>query len=120
MPLSDDEQRLLYQLERALHASDPDLAATLTTGEPTRTTRSRRGTGVLIASTGLILMLTAMARTIPALGVLAFTVILTGTYRAFRPTPIAPHPASPAPAAHPSYLDRAAQRFQHRRDTLDQ
>ena len=48
MPLSEHEQRLLDQIERALYAEDPKLASTVRGGRLRKPTRRRRLQGVAV------------------------------------------------------------------------
>lgn len=85
MPLSEHEQRLLEQMEKALYAEDPKFATSLrSTGGPA--SRSRAALGVLGILAGLGIVLAGMAMPLAALGVVGFIVMLTGavvTYFAF-------------------------------------
>lgn len=85
MPLSEHEQRLLEQMEKALYAEDPKFATSLrSTGGPA--SRSRAALGVLGILAGLGIVLAGMALPLAALGVVGFVVMLAGavvTYFAF-------------------------------------
>ena len=56
MPLSEHEQRLLEQMERALHEEDPKLASTLRHGS----NYTVNGRQVLLGSLGVVLGLAAL------------------------------------------------------------
>jgi hypothetical protein len=56
MPLSEHEQRLLDQIERALIAEDPKFASTVRAGRP-RPTRRRRVQGIVLFVLGLVLLI---------------------------------------------------------------
>jgi hypothetical protein len=74
MPLSEHEQRLLDQIERALYAEDPKFASTVRSTD-LRThmkRRLRRATVVFIV--GFVLMLFGIAQL--AVGILGFVVML--------------------------------------------
>lgn len=85
MPLSEHEQRLLEQMEKALYAEDPKFATSLrSTGGAA--SRSRAALGVLGILVGLGVVLAGMALPMAALGVVGFVVMLAGavvTYFAF-------------------------------------
>lgn len=85
MPLSEHEQRLLEQMEKALYAEDPKFATSLrSTGGPA--SRTRAALGVLGILAGLGIVLAGMALPLAALGVVGFVVMLAGaviTYFAF-------------------------------------
>lgn len=78
MPLSEHEQRLLEQMERALYAEDPKFATALE-GAGMRT-HTRRRTGWAIAGfvVGIVLLMTGV--TLPAIwiSVVGFLLMLTG------------------------------------------
>ncbi len=78
MPLSEHEQRLLEQMERALHAEDPRLASALRHGSG-RSINGRAialgGLGVLIGLAGL---LGGVITSLVVLGVLGFLLMLGG------------------------------------------
>ena len=72
MPLSEHEQRLLEQMERALYAEDPKFATSLRSGAAGRASRGRAAFGVLVLLAGVtLLMLGAILPLIP-LGVAGF------------------------------------------------
>ena len=79
MPLSEHEQRLLEQMERALHEEDPKLASTLRHGS----NYTVNGRQVLLGSFGVVLGLAALlGGVIPSLvilGVVGFLLMLGGT-----------------------------------------
>ena len=73
MPLSEHEQRLLDEMEKALSAEDPRLASTL--GSPTLPRLGGRFTGIfaLLSVIGLGLIVAGVAQQIPLLGIVADT-----------------------------------------------
>lgn len=79
MPLSDNEQRLLEQMERALYAEDPKFASTMR-GGVRRPGVMRRlllgGAGIVV---GLIVLVLGVAQKQVLLGVLGFVCMLAGT-----------------------------------------
>jgi len=79
VPLSENEQRLLEQMERALYAEDPKFASTMR-GAARRSGALKRLviglTGILV---GLGLLVGAVAYKIIPLGVAGFLVMLAGT-----------------------------------------
>lgn len=82
MPLSEHEQRLLEQMERALYADDPKLASALR-GSGARARDHRRlvlgGVGLLA---GVGLLIAGVATEIWPLGVLGFLVMLGAAWLA--------------------------------------
>ena len=78
MPLSEHEQRLLEQIERALVDDDPKFASTVRTGDRRLKARRKLQIGALLVVVGLaVLVGGAVARSVP-LGVLGFLVMFGG------------------------------------------
>jgi hypothetical protein len=79
VPLSEHEQRLLEQMERALHQEDPKLASTLRQGS----NRSVNGRQVLLGSVlvviGLAGLLGGVMANLVVLGAVGFLLMLGGT-----------------------------------------
>ncbi|MFJ6660647.1 DUF3040 domain-containing protein [Streptomyces sp. NPDC091377] len=129
MPLSEHEQRMLEQMERALYAEDPKFATALE-GSGLRTyTRRRVYQAVAGFLVGIALLMAGMVAQQVWLSVVGFLVMLgcavlavTGWRKAPRP---GEQPAT-GPAADPrarrqgrqkrSVMDRIEQRWQRRRD----
>jgi len=63
MPLSEHEQRLLEQIERALYAEDPKFASTVRGGRMRRPSRRRRVQGIVLFVTGLLLLVAGIVVT---------------------------------------------------------
>lgn len=78
MPLSEHEQRLLDQMERALHAEDPRLASALRSGSGRSFNGRRIAVGVLGVLAGLAGLIGGVATSLAVLGVLGFLVMLGG------------------------------------------
>lgn len=80
MPLSEEELRLLEQMERALVAEDPKLASTMR-GTTLRATARRRAllASVVFLLGVFVLMAGAVTRLIP-IGILGFVVMLASAY----------------------------------------
>jgi hypothetical protein len=83
VPLSEHEQRLLEQMERALYAEDPKFATALE-GAGMRT-HTRRRTGWAIAGfvVGLVLLMTGVMLPAIWISVVGFVLMLTGAVLAF-------------------------------------
>lgn len=126
MPLSEHEQRLLEQMEKALYAEDPKFATSLrSTGSASR---GRAALGVLVVLAGLGVLLAGMALPMAVLGVVGFGVMLAGavlTYFAFTrggsaPADTASAETPPAPGAAPSpprssgFMDKMEERWRKR------
>jgi len=85
VPLSEHEQRLLDQIERALYAEDPKFASTVRGGRLRKPTRRRRLQGVGLFVLGLVLLVVGvavprlwLASSFPVLSVVGFLVMLGG------------------------------------------
>jgi len=84
MPLSEHEQRLLEQIERALIAEDPKFASTVRAGRLRRPTRRRRLQGLVLFVLGLVLLVVGVAvrsiwlSNVPVVSVVGFLVMLAG------------------------------------------
>jgi Predicted membrane protein len=85
VPLSEHEQRLLEQIERALYAEDPKFASTVRGGRLRKPTRRRRVQGVAVFVLGLVLLVVGvavpqlwLASSFPVLSVVGFLLMLGG------------------------------------------
>jgi hypothetical protein len=123
MPLSDHEQRLLEQMERALYAEDPHLATTLRGSGGRFGGRAALVGGVLGVLAGVSLVLAGVATQIPALGLVGFLAMLVSAWVIVRGVTApatqaaAPGSAQPGKAAKKSgIMSRAEERFQRRRE----
>ncbi|MEU3618267.1 DUF3040 domain-containing protein [Streptomyces sp. NPDC006872] len=131
MPLSEHEQRMLEQMERALYAEDPKFASALE-GSGLRTyTRRRVYQAVAGFLVGIALLMAGMVAKQVWLSVVGFLVMLgcavlavTGWRKAPKPGE-QPAAGTGAPGARPargqtrqkrSMMDRIEQRWQRRRD----
>ncbi|MFD8739687.1 DUF3040 domain-containing protein [Streptomyces sp. NPDC059618] len=127
MPLSEHEQRMLEQMERALYAEDPKFATALE-GSGLRTyTRRRVYQAVAGFLVGIALLMAGMVAVLIWLSVVGFLVMLgcavlavTGWRKAPKPGEQAGAPGSPAARRQSrprrSMMDRIEQRWQRRRD----
>ena len=115
MPLSEHEQRLLEQMERALYAEDPKFATSLRSASSGRVSRGRAALGVLVLIAGVgVLLIGAIIPMIP-LGVAGFAVMVIGAALAYSGLRAGPATASAtgegdAPAAPAGKAGRKAPR----------
>ena len=118
MPLSEHEQRMLDQMERALYEEDPRFAASIrNTPAPASHARRGAGLGVLIAAVGVITIAFGLVQALPIVGVVGFVVVLGGTYTAIRGVASEGKGGRGAkPAKGSGFLRSAEERFQNRRD----
>ncbi|WP_354639681.1 DUF3040 domain-containing protein [Kitasatospora camelliae] len=125
MPLSEHEQRLLEQMERALYAEDPKFASALE-GTGLRTyTRRRVYQAAVGFVVGVALLMGGMVAQLIWVSVVGFLVMLgcaVLAVTAWRRGPIG-HGAGAGQAAAPrrkaGVMDRMEQRWQRRRDEHD-
>ena len=89
MPLSEHEQRLLDQIERALYAEDPKFVSSVRGGRLRKPTRRRRLHGVAVFALGVVLLVLGLAvralyiaGSFPIVSVIGFLVMLTGAVMA--------------------------------------
>jgi hypothetical protein len=76
VPLSEHEQRLLDQIERALYQEDPKFASTVrSTDLRTHMKRRMRRAGFLLAL-GVLVMLTGLVSNMPAVGIGGFVLMV--------------------------------------------
>ena len=90
MPLSEHEQRLLEQMERALYAEDPKFATSMRSSRGGAGDRRRIVIGVVGLLVGLGLLLAGVAAKLVIVGVLGFLAMLGGIWlviSALRPAP---------------------------------
>jgi len=76
VPLSEHEQRLLDQIERALYQEDPKFASTVRSSDLRTHMRRRLRRAAIVLGLGLALMLGGVVANQPALGVAGFVVML--------------------------------------------
>ncbi|MFZ1361693.1 MAG: DUF3040 domain-containing protein [Candidatus Nanopelagicales bacterium] len=87
MPLSEGEQRILEQMERALHAEDPKLATALKQGNQTILNGRKFALGILVLVIGIGALIAGVASKLIPVGVLGFVIMLVGVLvmgRAFK------------------------------------
>jgi len=84
MPLSEQEQRLLEEMERSLYQNDSDFVARVTKrqGRPTYTSITL---GVLGALAGVAVIVVGIMIRQPSVGVVGFVLMLAGVLFALRP-----------------------------------
>ena len=80
MPLSEEELRLLEQMERALVAEDPKLASTLRGTRLRADARRRAALAAVIFVVGVVMLMTGVVAPLVWLGVAGFVVMLGSAY----------------------------------------
>ena len=95
MPLSEEELRLLEQMERALSAEDPKFASTLRGHSLRRAAQRRAALAGVGFFAGLGLLMAGVITSLWALGIVGFLVMLGAAFvglTALRGRPLATHP----------------------------
>lgn len=105
MPLSEEELRLLEQMERALVEEDPKFASTLRGTSLRRSARRRAILAGVVFLGGVSILMAGAITQLPPLGIAGFVVMLgsaTVALTAIRGQQAASAPADPRTAMHPS------------------
>ncbi len=76
MPLSENEQRLLEQMERALYAEDPKFATALRGSDPRRRTRRRVAIASVVFGLGIVLLMTGLVTNLLPVSIFGFVAML--------------------------------------------
>jgi hypothetical protein len=106
VPLSEEELRLLEQMERALVAEDPKLASTLRGTTLRATARRRALLAGCVFLVGVVVMMTGAITKHTVVGIVGFVVMLASAYLAltyWRNQNRAPEQPSPQRGSHPSF-----------------
>jgi hypothetical protein len=130
MPLSEQEQRLLEEMERSLYHNDADFVATVS-NRGGRRNYTAIVVGILVGLLGIAAIVTGVAIRLPVIGIAGFVVMFVGVLVAIS-APRAAHgsedvhagsgrgPAAPAGAAKPDFMQRMNERWEKRQDGHDQ
>lgn len=120
MALSDHEQSLLEQMERALASEDPKFASALRGSMANRPASKSIGIAVLGVVIGIGILIAAVTLSIPALGVLGFLAIVAGFYFAQLGTnaPASVKNSNPTakPASNGGFMQGLEDRWDRRQD----
>jgi len=130
VPLSEHEQRLLEQMERALYEDDPKLASTLRGSDVRRRARRRFGLAAIGFLIGVALLLAGVVSQVWPVSVLGFVQMLVSvTYVVswWGKAPTADPTTGDAPPSRParkaskgrssgSFMDNVEERWRRRRD----
>lgn len=124
MPLSDNEQRLLEQMERALYAEDPKFASAMRGGSRRTGALPRLLIGLVAVVLGLLVLVLGVAQGSIWLGIVGFVVMLAGVVFALstqRKSPLGV--VGPTGSVHPagrrrkgSFIKRMEERWDRRQD----
>ena len=121
MALSDREQQLLEQMERALANEDPRFASALGGSMTNRIATKSIGIAVIGVVVGIGCLLAAVSMGIPVLGVLGFIAIVAGFYFAnlgakSSPTAGKPGSTTTAPPSSGGFMQGLEDRWDRRQD----
>lgn len=126
MPLSDEEARLLQQLEQSLAAEDPDFASTLRGSAFAARNRRIAALGALGFVAGIAVLFAGVVSALTWVGVLGFLAMLGSAYvfaGAWRRGALTAEESGERPAAgrgprqaRGSFSERMEERWQRRQD----
>ncbi|GGS38547.1 MULTISPECIES: DUF3040 domain-containing protein [Actinokineospora] len=129
MPLSEHEQRLLDQIERALYAEDPKFASTVRGARLRKPSRRRKLQGIALLLLGAALLVTGVmlpkVAGVPVVSLLGFLIMFGGALLAWtsfrRGDKTAAEgdgdpPSSPTPPGRSGFSQRMEERFRKRFD----
>jgi hypothetical protein len=128
MPLSEQEQRLLDEMERSLYHNDADFVATMGTRSGGRPNYTSLVVGILIAVLGIATLVTGVIVQQPLVGVLGFAIMFAGVLIAITPRRSAGRPQAKGPSSRPSkgsrrgsggFMDSLGERWDRRQDGND-
>jgi len=123
MPLSEQEQRLLEEMERNLYQNDADFVATVSQrkGKPNYTVVA---VGVLLVLAGIGVLVTGVVLPQPLVGLLGFVVMFVGVLVALTPPRRTPAPSGRSRTASTvrssSFMDGLNERWDKRQDERGQ
>jgi hypothetical protein len=125
MPLSEQEQRLLEEMERNLYQNDADFVATVS-GRRGRPNYTLVVVGALLAVAGVGALVAGVIVRQPVVGVVGFGLMLAGVLLVITPSK---RPSADGPGARPgtragrparsSWMDSMTARWERRQDGRD-
>lgn len=127
MPLSEQEQKLLDEMERSLYHNDADFVSAVGNGSG-RLNYGALVLGILLAVIGLVVVIVGVSSRLPIVGVLGFVVMFVGVLVSLRrsrgassgPVSSGARTATSStrkPAA--GFMDRLNDRWEKRQDRED-
>jgi hypothetical protein len=131
MPLSEQEQRLLEEMERSLYHNDADYVATVS-GRGGKRNYTTIVVGILVGLLGIATIVTGVAIRLPIVGVIGFVVMFVGVLLAISIPKRAgaddpqeagsstSNRASSRNATRPDFMGRLNERWEKRQDDRDQ
>ena len=123
MALSEHEQKLLEEMERALYAEDPRFASSMRDSGPRFVRSARTGLLSLLVVSGVAAIIAGLASQTAVVGVLGFVAVLLGLYGIIAAALAQGGPAKAAAPTSPKksrgFLSSAEERFRNRREGMD-
>ena len=128
MPLSEQEQRLLDEMERSLYHNDADFVATMGSRTGGRPNYTSLVVGILIAVLGIATLVTGVIVQQPLVGVLGFAIMFAGVLIAITPRRSGGKPHAKRPSSGPTkrtrrssggFMDSLGERWDRRQDGND-
>ncbi len=127
MPLSEQEQRLLDEMERSLYHNDADFVATMGARAGARPNYTSLIVGILVAVLGVATLVTGVIVQQPLVGVLGFAIMFAGVLIAITPRRSGgktqsrgPAPSSKRPKRNSGgFMDSLGERWDRRQDGND-
>jgi Protein of unknown function (DUF3040) len=128
MPLSEQEQRLLDEMERSLYHNDADFVATMGARSGGRPNYTSLVVGILIAVLGIATLVTGVIVQQPLVGVLGFAIMFAGVLTAITPRRSRGKAHAKGPASRPAkrsrrnsggFMDSLGERWDRRQDGSD-
>lgn len=123
MPLSEQEQRLLEEMERSLYQNDADFVATVS-GRRGRPNYTQIVLGSLLAIAGVATLVAGVIVQLPIVGVIGFALMLAGVLLVLTPGRGSSAEAKPSTAAasgaskrkRSSFMETINERWERRQD----
>jgi hypothetical protein len=129
MPLSEQEQRLLDEMERSLYHNDADFVATMGARTGARPNYTSLVVGILVAVLGVAALVTGVIIQQPLVGVLGFVIMFAGVLIAVTPRrsggkaqsrgPVGPSSTAKKPRSSGNFMDSLGERWDRRQDGSD-
>jgi len=85
MPLSEQEQKLLDEMERSLYHNDADFVSAVGNGRG-RLNYGALVLGILLAVVGLVVVIVGVSSRLPVVGIIGFVVMFAGVLVSMRPS----------------------------------
>ena len=118
MPLSEQEQRLLDEMERSLYRNDADFVATVGS-HGSRPNYRMIVIGAILGVLGIAGIVAGVITQLPLIGVVGFLIMFVGVLLALRRSEAPAEPTESAArgyAKHASFMDRMNDRWDKRQD----